>query len=46
MAPESISQMSRPERNQAIMKLRTAGLTIGQLERATGISRGIITKAK
>ena len=46
MEPESISQMSRPERNQAIMKLRTAGLIIGQLERATGISRGIITKAK
>ena len=46
LAPEAISQMPRAERNQTLIKLRAAGLTIGQLERATGISRGIITKAK
>ena len=44
--PESIAQMTRAERNQALIKLRAAGLTIGQLERATGISRSIITRAK
>jgi len=46
LPPEAISQMPRADRNQTLIKLRTAGLTIGQLERATGISRGIITKAK
>lgn len=46
MTPESISQLPRTERNEVLQKLRTAGLTIGELERATGISRGIITNAK
>lgn len=46
LAPEAISQMPRAQRNQALIQLRSAGMTIGQLERATGISRGIITKAK
>jgi hypothetical protein len=46
LSPDAISKMPREERNQTLIKLRAAGLTIGQLERATGISRGIITKAK
>ena len=46
MTPESISKLPRAERNQVLKELRAAGLTIGQLERATGITRGIITKAK
>ena len=46
MTPESISQLPRTERNEVLQKLRTAGLTIGELERATGISRGIITNAR
>ncbi len=46
MEPENISKLSRIERNQILAKLREEGMTIGQLERATGISRGIITNAK
>lgn len=46
MTAESISQLPRAERNSVLRGLRTSGITIGQLERATGISRGIITKAK
>lgn len=42
--PEKISQLSRQERNSVLSKLRQEGLTIGQLERATGISRGVISK--
>ena len=38
--------MSKANRNQIINKLREEGFTIGQLERITGISRGIITRAK
>ena len=38
--------MPREERNNALVTLRKAGLTIGELERATGISRGIITNAR
>jgi len=41
-----ISQLSKVERNIILSKLRTEGLTIGQLERVTGISRGIIARAK
>ena len=46
MTAESISTLQRGERNYILKELRMSGLTIGQLERATGISRGIITKAK
>ena len=41
-----IIKMSKANRNQIINKLREEGFTIGQLERITGISRGIITRAK
>ena len=46
MKAESISQLTRVERNQILKELRLSGLTIGELERATGITRGIIAKAK
>jgi len=46
MTAESISTLQRAERNYILKELRMSGLTIGQLERATGISRGIITNAK
>lgn len=42
---EKISLLSKVERNQIIHNLREQGFTIGQLERITGISRGIITRA-
>ncbi len=43
---ESISLLPKNERNEILAELRSAGLTIGQLVRATGISRGIVTNAK
>ncbi len=42
---ERINTLSKAERNQIIYNLRQQGFTIGQLERITGISRGIITRA-
>lgn len=41
-----ITQMSKRDRNGILSILRSAGFTIGQLERLTGISRGIITRCK
>ena len=41
-----ISAKPKKERNQILYLLRSKGLTIGQLERITGISRGIISRAK
>lgn len=43
---KEIGNMSRNDRNMILMKLRENGFTIGQLERITGISRGIISRAK
>ena len=39
---ENISKLQRLERNYVLKELRMSGLTIGQLQRATGISRGIM----
>lgn len=39
---EEIASLVRGERNRILMLLRESGLSIGQIERATGISRGII----
>ncbi len=41
-----IVNLPKPERNSLLAELRKNGFTIGQLERLTGISRGIITRAK
>jgi len=41
-----IVDLPKSERNSLLAKLRKNGFTIGQLERLTGISRGIITRAK
>ena len=46
IAPEKIIELPKSERNLALIKLRKNGFTIGQLQRLTGISRGIITNAK
>ncbi len=43
---DEISKLPKLERNKLLRKLRAEGFTIGQLERVTGISRGIITRAK
>ena len=42
---EEISQRTKADRDNLLALLRSEGFTIGQLERVTGISRGIITRA-
>ena len=41
-----IKSMPKAERNETIMKLRELGFSIRQIERLTGVSRGIICKIK
>lgn len=43
--PEEIALRAKADRDYLLALLRNAGFTIGQLERVTGISRGIITRA-
>ena len=40
-----ISSKQKTERNNILSQLRSNGFTIGELERITGISRGIITRS-
>lgn len=42
----SIASIQKPERDSMIVSLRKQGFTVRQIERATGISRGTITRAK
>ena len=41
----ALQDMDRPERDEALRKLKKAGLTVRQIERLTGINRGIVQKA-
>lgn len=41
-----LQQMAKADRDEALANLKAAGITIRQLERLTGINRGIIQKAK
>ena len=41
----SLQAMDRAERNEALRKLKKAGLSVRQIERLTGINRGIVQKA-
>ena len=43
--PEEIALGTKANRDSILALLRNEGFTIGQLERITGISRGIITRA-
>lgn len=43
--PHTIGMMSRVERNRCLSRLRSEGYSIRQLERVTGVSRGIIARA-
>lgn len=43
---ESLSGLPKGERNEAIRKLRGAGLGVRQIQRLTGISLGAISKAR
>ena len=42
--PYEIASWSKPERNAVICQLKEEGLSIRQIERSTGISRGIVAK--
>jgi hypothetical protein len=42
--PHEIGSKSKAERNAILRELRDQGLSIRQIERATGISRGVIAK--
>ncbi len=41
----ALRDMEREERNEALRKLKKAGLSVRQIERLTGINRGIVQKA-
>ena len=41
----SLQAMDKKERNRLLSDLKAAGLSIRQLERLTGINRGVIQKA-
>lgn len=41
-----LQNMSKEDRNEMLAKLKHAGLSVRQIERLTGINRGIIQKAK
>ena len=41
---EDVPSLSRPRRNAALRALRAARLSVRQIERLTGISRGIISR--
>lgn len=40
--PNEIANFDKSERNKILKELRESGLSIRQIERATGISRGVI----
>lgn len=42
----SISSLPKDQRNACLRKLKDAGLSVRQIERLTGIGRGIISRAK
>jgi transposase-like protein len=41
-----LQAMNRDARNKALRKLLDAGMSVRQIERLTGISRGIVQRAK
>ena len=43
--PHEIGSWTKAERNSMLRKLKEAGLSIRQIERATGISRGVVAKS-
>ena len=44
--PLVIRTMQRSERNEILLRMKQAGLTIRQIERMTGINRNIIQRVK
>jgi hypothetical protein len=45
IAPQTIGRMEKDERDTILNQLKKVGLLIRELERATGISRGVIAKS-
>ena len=45
ISPTDLQSYARPERDAALAKLKNAGLSIRQIERLTGINRGVILKS-
>ena len=45
IVPAEIERMEKEERNKILKALKNEGLSIRELERATGIARGIIAKS-
>ncbi len=45
IVPQKIGTLERRERDKILNQLKNVGLSIRELERATGISRGIIAKS-
>ena len=43
--PQEIESMEKAERNLILNQLKSLGLSIREIERATGISRGIVAKS-
>ena len=43
--PQKIGAMEKGERDKILSQLKNVGLSIREIERATGISRGIIAKS-
>jgi hypothetical protein len=42
--PSAVAGLDRRERNSLLMTLRKSGFSIRQIERVTGISRGVIAR--
>lgn len=45
-SPESVVGLDRDQRDEAIRKLKSAHLSVRQIERLTGVSRGIVAKVR
>ena len=43
---EDVASLPRPQRNDAIRRMRGARLSVRQIERLTGVSRGIVARLK
>lgn len=43
---EDVASLPRPQRNDAIRRMRAARLSVRQIERLTGVSRGVIARLK
>ena len=46
VSPYDLKSLDKKTRNHYLARLRAAGLSVRQIERATGIGRGIISRAK